>query len=417
MVAICGGGDAAPLSGYKSNVVITSAAIEGAMVLAGFPEAAAILAPVIAGVTYNAQNICDSDPPADPGLVDQDIVDALQLANPLVSIPAQLKIRDWFLHWYWGIVCKCVAGSTPLLTPGNLPNVVSTNPGISNGAPTTPCWDVTKTFTLTGGVAHTNITDSMVPLGTSVSVTPPFSGGPATARSIPQGLTAYNIQVTESVRDATRDGNGTIYYFNSIGSGNGAQTMASFGSFHSTPESTIDFKANIPANTASWMWIVGNNQSNPTDWTIHTYFFCAGQQIGAPQSSCCPPDPVLEQLIRQVMGMVTLIQRQVAPFGYISGDIHASLSGSGELTVADLLGCKINPASIPADAGVAIGDPDTLWLDSWINWGNADGWSAREFLRSAPYLSLPSLAGQYTKIGYSLRPGLTVDITELVREQ
>jgi hypothetical protein len=124
----------------------------------------------------------------------------------------------------------------------------------------------------------------------------------------------------------------------------------------------------------------------------------------------------INDLANQILTAVTLVQRQAVPFAYVPGTAHNGLSGHGELSVSGLLGAKITPSAIPSWAGVVSGDPDALWLDSWINWGNADGWTSREFLRASPYVSLPQLAGQFTKIGYSLAPGLTVDLVELLRE-
>jgi hypothetical protein len=121
-------------------------------------------------------------------------------------------------------------------------------------------------------------------------------------------------------------------------------------------------------------------------------------------------------LLQNIADLVKLIQRQQVPFAYVQGTDHPGLTGKGEISVQGLWGVKITPSNVPPGTGVDIGDPDTLWLDSWINWGNADGWSAREFLRSSPYISTPNFAGQYTKIGYSLEPQLTVDLRELVRE-
>lgn len=144
--------------------------------------------------------------------------------------------------------------------------------------------------------------------------------------------------------------------------------------------------------------------------------YCGANTPQQQVSQCCPVDPSTQAQLNSILQLVTLIQRQNAPFAYVAGTSHTALTGSGEISVQGLLGIKVTPSAIPNWAGITQGDPDTLWLDSWVNWGNLDGWIAREFLRSSPYLSMPQLAGQFTKVGYSLAPGLSVTITELKRE-
>jgi hypothetical protein len=66
--------------------------------------------------------------------------------------------------------------------------------------------------------------------------------------------------------------------------------------------------------------------------------------------------------------------------------------------------------------GIEDGTPDETFEAGWITWGNADGFSARERITHEALLSLPSLAGQYTLIGYTLTVGVEISLTELVRE-
>jgi hypothetical protein len=120
--------------------------------------------------------------------------------------------------------------------------------------------------------------------------------------------------------------------------------------------------------------------------------------------------------VQQILSLVTLFQRQAVPFAYIEGATHSSLTGTGSLTVQGLLGVKVQSHSIPSDAGRDPGTPENVWLDSWINWGNADGFTPRELISTDSHLSIPAAAGQFTTIGYTLRPGLTIDVVELKRE-
>jgi len=48
----------------------------------------------------------------------------------------------------------------------------------------------------------------------------------------------------------------------------------------------------------------------------------------------------MQAQLDQLMAMVTLIQRQAAPFGYVPGAIHAGLTGTGVIAIQGLIGCK-----------------------------------------------------------------------------
>lgn len=130
----------------------------------------------------------------------------------------------------------------------------------------------------------------------------------------------------------------------------------------------------------------------------------------------CGPDPSTVALLNQIYGLLQLIQRQAAPFGYVTGASHTGLTTSGELTVADLLGVKITVTTIPGYVGSESGDPDEYFDIGWFAWGSTDGFSAREFITHSPQLSLPADAGLYTRLGYTLHPGVVVTVEELIRE-
>ena len=144
MTAICGGGASELKPGYGTATVVTMAAIEAALTFLS-EGTALILAPAIAGATWDLTQVCSTDPPADPGLTAQDALDILNFADPSVSLPAVAKARQWFLSWYWYIVCQCSTISTPAPpTPSNPGDVGSTNPGLPSG-PAVACWQASVT--------------------------------------------------------------------------------------------------------------------------------------------------------------------------------------------------------------------------------------------------------------------------------
>jgi hypothetical protein len=114
--------------------------------------------------------------------------------------------------------------------------------------------------------------------------------------------------------------------------------------------------------------------------------------------------------------MVTLIQRQAAPFAYVYGTNHTALSGSGALDVSGLIGCSVDVTTLPNSYGRAGGVPEELFGLGFVTLGTIDGYETSRHIDHDGTLFLPPGAGAYTKIGYSLSPGVVVSIRELVRE-
>lgn len=107
MTALCPAGGP---SGTKPNVpmmvTVSAVAIESTIILAGYPTIAAILAPLLASVPFSTAAFCSTDPPADPGLTAQDLLDVVNWADPTVNIPAIDKFKQWWEHYYWYILCE-----------------------------------------------------------------------------------------------------------------------------------------------------------------------------------------------------------------------------------------------------------------------------------------------------------------------
>jgi hypothetical protein len=140
---------------------------------------------------------------------------------------------------------------------------------------------------------------------------------------------------------------------------------------------------------------------------------CSGNAL--PVSNCCS-DSTAIALMGQLLQQVNLIQRQQVPFAYVPGSVHSALSGTGEIAVQGLLGALVEIVWTGDFVGVEDGTPQQTFEAGWISWGNADGFTQRERLTNETLVSLPALAGQFTRIGYTLAVGVAATITELVRE-
>ncbi len=149
------------------------------------------------------------------------------------------------------------------------------------------------------------------------------------------------------------------------------------------------------------------------DLTVRIY--CNGDLPTGVNSPCCPPDPILHATLLQMNQTLQLLQRQLAPFAYVSGPVHSGLSGTGTVAVSGILGVLLN-ISIPSRAGLIAGTPQTSYDVGWINFGTADGYELKRPLRSDSQLVFPEVAGTWTIVGYTLLQGVTMTITELRRE-
>ena len=394
MTVVCGGGASQAQPARTNIVVLSSLAISSYLNNRGMAWAYAI-APAIGTLVFDLPSFCAADPPAIPTVTAADIAGWFNPLNPQGAAQLRQTMGDLVGAFLWYDLCECVSGPQP--TP---PAAVATPAGQTINPPdlstlaVQPCATYTATVTLTPGS----------PVPASVDLPSVFGRDPifwvGTAQtSNPNAAEDCGFTVGCVAQDGTvttQSGPATL-----------GNSTAVFTTTNTAPNLTDHLRMQfVAAGTTGYGYNV----------TCTLSAYCAGQRPGGTVQPCCPPETNVDALTQQILQLVTLIQRQTAPFAYVLGATHSALSGSGSISVQGLLGAKITPSAIPSWAGVAAGDPDTLWLDSWINWGNADGWTAREFLRASPHLSLPPLAGQFTEIGYSFAPGLICDVAELQRE-
>lgn len=406
------GAHADPLAG--GLVTLAPTAIEAAILPFVGRKAAVFLSSILGFVTYEVESVCTGTAPDAVTLTQDDYAALADYLNIFTFAPAVAKLKQWFLAWYWQFLCRCNDGLAPALPANpNSTGTVSDSPGLPSGASGPNCWDVKATRQIEP-TNHWYWNNILPQLGDAPGW-PAGLGKPAQKLPLPlPSLVVLNC-VAGQVGGPGQNFSSNIQFYDAAG-----VLINTAGASSATTPGGVPFSIQsvVPSN-AVYLNCIANNQAappSPPDMTGEVIFYCQGQSPTQTIVPCCPPDPSLVQMLNQIYGMVTLLQRQVAPFAYVPGATHTALTGNGVLPVQGLLGVKVSPTTIPPGVGASLGDPDTLWLDSWINWGNADGWAEREWLRSAPYVSLPALAGQYTKVGYTLRPGLVVDVTELKRE-
>lgn len=412
---ICSPGTSQPKPGYARLVLVTAGAVEGALIGEGISRAASsAISGMIAGQTYDLSNICASDPPPDPSLTVDDFLHALNWADPTNYFPALLRIRQWFLHWYWYQVCECVGATTPSAPTLTVPTDINQNPGLPSGPSTGPCWDVSQAFTLSAGSGNEiagvwNLGVFLMPGANTSGMT--GNGAYQHAFPIPPGVTTCHVKAT-STWSSFYNANlqFRLNFYNSS-----KALLAQNNLFNGS--GTYDQDVAVPSGAAYWnLWQNTPAGSATDDLQVEFSFFCNGQSPIGIDTPCCPPDPSLMALVQQILGLVTLTQRQLAPFAYIDGAVHTGLTGAGSITVQGLLGARVTLTTIPAGVGLESGDPNVVFEAGWINFGDASGFSSRRFITASPIQFFPEAAGQYTRIGYTFPPGAVATITEIVRE-
>jgi len=141
-----------------------------------------------------------------------------------------------------------------------------------------------------------------------------------------------------------------------------------------------------------------------------------------PAFTCADNEDICDKLfnldvkLNRILTMVTLIQRQETPFGYIESVSHPGLAGSGTLSVQGLIGVRVDLTTIPAYVGRLDGQPTVYFDVGWVALGTATGYQTRELVRHDPQFVLSGEAGIFTRVAYTFPPGVVATIVELVRE-
>jgi len=400
---ICSPNTSQPKPGLSDDITLTAPFVATALDTLGAPWLAAAFLATAAYINLNLPTFCASDPPADPGVTGADIASLVAFGPGPLTSGAAARVTQLAERLLWPNMCECsaapiiVAPITPPSAPSGTPQI---NPVGVVTQPSLPC--ATYDFHLDVDNACTATYSSFIPIPPGAHT---FSS--TTSYQSQAGTTTNAIVVQIFFYDATAP---------FPGSGTGLVDGRRIDGGSPGP---FDFNSTfLQAATQFAMYAQDGTgpcvSSGSAD--IHLSFDCSptGTAGGNPCVNC-PPDPTLTASLNAILQMVTLLQRQTAPFAYVSGASHTSLSGTGTVAVQGILGVLLN-VSIPSRAGEVVGTPDTRFSVGWINFGTADGYGPRQFIESDSQVLFPTVNGIWTIVGYSLLPGVTMTLTELIRE-
>jgi hypothetical protein len=338
-------------------------------------------------------SFCGTDPPAVPTFTSDEANALLQVKLGADFNSGLVKLGDLVLNNLWGQYCVCTSGAYTAPAPATIP----TGTAIYQVTPTpssTPCASgAPATSYISNGGSFALAVNVAVPAGTL-----PTSYVLTCTDSVYAGVGShFNFLMNENV-NGVEIATDTTTTFPITG------TQSYYGTVHNP--NAINIAASLHGLSGS---------GSDTDKCIcHIDLYCSGATPGQ-QNACCPPDQATQNQLDLILKTVTLLQRQIAPFAYVSSTAHAGITGNGAIAVQGLIGVRVDVTTLPARAGETAGDPVDLWDVGWLNLGTADGYGPRQFVSSNPTLILP-VSAAVTSIGYSIPADVVVTITELVRE-
>jgi hypothetical protein len=382
----------------------------------GVAELGIPLSLAVAGLSLVAADTCSHDPPADPGLGQQDVIDAMNVLEPFVAIPAQARLRDWFLHRYWWQICQCTGSVTP---PPPVPSNPNTPIGIGTGAPSglnaPPCWTGSGPVLYSSTVQNgSEWTAPWLPSGPGSQFL--LTGTRSPIASIPPpgtvGMTwdmspLHTIQ-RSTLRLIATTAAGVGQDLQLLGD-SGGDPAAWHGSIAFTPNPNVGYQIELaPVPLGADVWTAG--------WTGTFAWICSSGPPNAIVQPCCPPDPLIDIKLDKLLGLVLDLYGRPGASGignYTKGTVHAGLSGSGSIPVSGRVGVLVD-ITTQATAPVLPGNPPYLFDQGWLSVLTADGFIDEKRLTRTTQIWLPTLFPISTQFGYFFNPGVTATVTELL---
>ncbi len=396
MTALCGGGPSGLQPGKPEDIVLTTSAV--AALLNNIPTAWAVpLAGALGLLSYHLTTFCTTDPPGYPTFSAGDWL-LIYTADPSpAGHTARQKLVDTIDTYLWYQMCQCTSTTTPSVPTG--PSAPTDAPVVNppTVGPAFPTGSPCGSYVSAGNSADTTVAQDSVrfPIGTATLITthldPPLTF---------TGSQCFEIDLLY------RNASGTVIG----GGGTGGSTTGYFASRSlAVPSGTATYEFHMNHTACAY------TPSFAYDFSASVYCGSSPGDTGGPVPQPCLPDPMVQIMLERILELVTLIQRQNAPFAYISGTAHTGLTGTGTLSVSGILGLLVN-ASVPSSTSELAGTPDIRLPIGRVNFGTSDGYRDRDQLVTDSQVIFPSTAGIYTIVGYSLEPGVTATLTELVRE-
>ncbi len=411
MTALCGGGPSGSKDPTVHNLVYSAAPLAALFGLFGWGylgDATALLG----ALAYDLDTFCQSDPPAQPTFTSAEASAVLAVTPGSNLTSALSKLSDLAANLVWNQFCHCTLASTPS-PPAAQPQPSGLVVVQANG----PCYSVQGN---PQNVTTQNPSETIMLGPASGTQFSGLSGIPiADLIPIPSGVTGVRLVLNATSLTGTQSGGTSGVSFAVDGYNSSRTLIVNFGAVGGNVAGTYSNDV-----FASWAGVtyfnafaqVGGGITAAT-FSASVEFYCNGATPNGPAAQCCPTDSSVLGLLNEIYSQVNLIQRQAVPFAYLLGSLHPNLSGAdSEPLSAACIGVLIRVVNKPLNHGTLLGQPPYETELGWINWASPDGAIQREWINYDRQLSFPPVAGLFTTLDYSLMPGVTINVTEIVRE-
>lgn len=396
MTVVCGAGNSHRKTAAPASVFFSVAGLISFFGDIPYLWLAAIAA-YLGSLAYDVDQICSTDPPDEPTILTSDWFLLIgQGGDRSAHLAAVDKFDALIRHWLWFQNCECITGTTASpAAPQSQPTDWPVSDPNGRGVGPTAC----STF---GPESRGVGASSGFAVGSQ-----PFAGLNVTA------ITADIQQVINTGAGA----NGKIRFTYQNETSAGVSTGPEYDFFTSPTSAkhtvSIPFQ---PGYSHLALDIDGNGGTGSSIATVSFFFWCNGDSPNSDGQGECCSDPHLSIQVQEILDLVTLLQRYVAPFALVDG-FHHIVSGQGEFDLGPVVGIRVESGStLPSAIGVEDGHPDELFDFGKISWGDASGFKRSERITTLPFESAPFQASRFTKVGYVLAPGVTVDMVEMNAE-
>src|ERR1051325_11366813 len=318
MTASCpGGGTSSPKTGSAAVVIYSAGLLADLLVLVESPWLIPVI-PLLGLAPLTLTTFCATDPPAMPTFTSAETNALLKFTLGADFDSGLSKFEDLVMNAAWQYSCQCDSGVATVPTP---PAIPAGTPIVQAPAPqaSTPC--NSYVFNPFDGVTSTHIQ----------AQGPPHDFGTIGTVAGPLNLTSLRVRATPF----STTGAGCIKTFNLVWLGPfPSASVLRTDVITITADGSMDRTSPVAATAWAYASTTNYVSGSGGDGLIYQVDeYCNGDQVGAVQSPCCPPDTSTQAYLDLILKQVTLIQRQAVPFSYVSGTAHAGLINQGTIAV------------------------------------------------------------------------------------
>lgn len=417
MTVLCGGAASGPKPGVAETIIFTAGALASLLNNKGGAWAM-VAAPLLGVLTYQAEALCEADPPADPNLTSEDYLALLKLTDWPAVQTALAKLGDLAKIAIWYEMCECKTITTPAFPPGLLlPPAGAT---VQPVGPAAPCYTATRLYDIQHGSNRDSskfFVDLFPPIAPSQLIAYPDRWD-GSARFIPRPanwkkarISAYTLSPGHPSQlvhgfllpwEMKNDAFGPFGSFNHFLEVARRDDMDDWSDTNVGPIWSLD---------PTFPYMSLQAFKDPTDAGLELMVQVtleAWCEDTGTLPSPCGADPAVLALLQQILQLLTVVQRNGVPFAYAPHSEHAGLTGNGEVTVSETIAATITLTTLPVGYGMAEGHPDVVFDAGYIAFGNAEGFGPPQRIRTSPmFVRVPT---DTTRIGYSLGPGIVATI-------